>query len=524
MDELTRAEMAEDLSCLVQYLTTAHPDPYRGWGGPVAFYRAVADIEVRLPAQASRPAFLQLLRPLVAGLRDGHTTIGPRLVAEPIADRLWMDWGIVENTLYVAAVYADAHVRLLGSRLRAVAGRPLDMLVDRLQQLVGCDNPTDALRRLVRAFQDRELLAEVVGREPASSIAITVERPDGRLETVPVIWSDTVPGPAVEPASSVRLPPLGPSQLGWGFLDDAKAVACLRIGPLMRYREAGEGWRHTGFRRALSEWYQEVYGIEPPDPTALDAFLATRPAASEVFRDLMEAMRAAGTRRVIVDVSACPGGNSALAAILGWFLFGEEALLAIDEGYQIPRYSDLYVANYSRVPEPAALAHGGYDFRDEQAWRDRRTPSVSAARREWQDWTATMPSFHRAVSDAPNGSWTRPEVAVVTSANTYSAGFDVALTLRKLGAVHVGVPSAQSPNCFIDALRYTLPHSGLSGTISFKESRALPNAVLPDGVLPPQVPLTYAQLRAFGFDPAAGVRLAMTATAADPVLDASDSP
>jgi len=489
----------------------------------VAFYRAVAEIEARLPAQASRPAFLRLLRPLVAGLRDGHTTIGPRLAGKPIGDRLWIDWDIVENTLYVAAVYADAHVRLLGSRLRAIAGRPLDALVDRLQQLVGCDNPTDALRRLVRAFQDGELLADVVGHAPTSPLAITMERPDGRLETVPVIWGDTAPGSAVEPPSSVRLPPMGPSQLGWGFLDDAKQVACLRIGSLMRYREAGESWRHTGFRQALREWYQEVHGIEPPDPTALDAFLATRPAASEVFRDLTEAMRVAGTRRVIVDVSACPGGNSALAAILGWFLFGEEALLAIDEGYQIPRYSDLYVANYGRVPEPAALAHGGYDFRDEQAWKDRRTGSVSAARPAWRDWTATMPSFHRTVSDARDRSRTRPEVAVVTSAKTYSAGFDLALTLRKLGAVHVGVPSAQSPNCFLDALHYTLPHSGLSGTISFKESRALPSTVLPDGVLPPHVPLTYAQLRAFGFDPTAGVRLALATMATDSALDSSDS-
>ncbi|MEZ4573269.1 MAG: hypothetical protein R2849_23720 [Thermomicrobiales bacterium] len=47
------------------------------------------------------------------------------------------------------------------------------------------------------------------------------------------------------------------------------------------------------------------------------------------------------------------------------------------------------------------------------------------------------------------------EVTVLTSARTYSAGFDMAAMLYKHGATIVGAPSSQAGNCFIDTLRYT---------------------------------------------------------------------
>lgn len=102
-------------------------------------------------------------------------------------------------------------------------------------------------------------------------------------------------------------------------------------------------------------------------------------------------------------------------------------------------------------------------------------------------------------------------MVAVTGARTYSAGFDILLTLKGLGAHHVGVPSSQAPNCFIDVLRFTLPHSQLNGTISFKQSLSLPGLDPTARYLEPEITLTYDQIRAYQFDPAAGVRLALDA-------------
>ena len=513
--------MAADLDQLVQYLTTAHPDAYRGFGGPVPFYRTVARAEADLPAHATRDAFLARMRPLVAGVRDGHTTIhGPD--RESSSARVWVDVGIVEHTVHVRTVYASDDTRLLGARILAIAGQPVQAVAGRMAATVGCDNATDVLRHLVQLFHDPALARAVLPDGRVDPLLLTCERADGTRETVAMPWGDRAPGEPVSPPSAVVLPRWGPAQMGWGFLDDAGRVACLRLGQLMRYREAAETWRHTGYHPALDDWYRAVYG---PDKRLVEAevdpFIASLPAATDLLAELGNAAHARQTEWVIVDCSECPGGNSTVASILAWFLFGEEAVLGHDPGYQIPRYSPLYAENYGSIPDPGAMAHGGYDFRDEAAWHARRAGAAGARAetlRAWNAWVSSVPTFARAVSSGRRPP-IRPRVVVVTGAETYSAGFDVALTLRKLGAMHVGVPSAQAPNCFIDVLRYTLPHSGLTGHLSFKESFALPGEAMPDRLLAPQIPLTYARLRAYGFDPAAGVRLAL-----DTVMGHADPP
>ena len=513
--------MATDLEQLVQYLTTAHPDPYRGFGGPVPFHRAVARIEADLPARATRDAFLARVRPLMAGVRDGHTTIdGPEIGTS--SGRVWLDFGIVEHTVYVRTVYAPDDTRLLGARVLAIADQPVEAVADRVADTVGCDNAMDVLRHLVQIFHDPALARAVLPDGRVDPLSLTCERADGTCETVVVPWGPEAPGEPVSSPSVLTLPALGPAHMGWGFLDEAGRIACLRVGALMRYREAAETWRHSGYRRSLDDWYRELYGSDKSLPEAeVDPFVASRPAATDLLAALGDAVHARQTEWVIVDCSDCPGGNSTVASILAWFLFGEDAVLGLDDGYQIRRYSPLYADNYGSIPDPGSLTHGGYDFREEMAWHTRRTGSSDAggdARQEWRVWVSSVPTFERAVS-AGRRAPTHSRVVVVTGAETYSAGFDVAVTLRKLGAMHVGVPSAQAPNCFIDVLRYTLPHSRLTGHISFKESFALPGEALPDRLLAPEISLTYAQLKAYGFDPAAGIRLAL-----DTVMGHADRP
>jgi hypothetical protein len=368
------------------------------------------------------------------------------------------------------------------------------------------------LRHLVQLFQDPDLARAVLPDGRVDPLLLTCECADGRRETVAVPWRAEAPGEPVNPPSTVVLPPLGPMRMGWGFLDDAGRVACLRIGVLMRYREAAEVWRQAGYRHALDDWYEEVHGsARPLSETEVDTFIASRPAATDLLADMVDAVHERGTQWILVDCSECPGGNSTFAYMLAWYLFGKEAVCDVDDGYQIPRYSSLYAENYGSIPDPGTLAHGGYDFREEAAWQARHTGcrrGGGAVRQERLAWLSTVPTFEEAVF-AGRAPSIHPRVVVITGAETYSAGFDVAVILRKLGARHVGVPSSQAPNCFIDVLRYTLPHSGLTGHISFKESLAFPGELLPGRLLAPDVPLTYAQLNAYGFDPAAGIRLAL---------------
>ena len=118
------------------------------------------------------------------------------------------------------------------------------------------------------------------------------------------------------------------------------------------------------------------------------------------------------------------------------------------------------------------------------------------------------PTFGRVMAEKRWNAVCPLRVVVLTSARTYSAGFDAVLALRTHGAKVVGVPSAQAANCFIDTVSFRLIHSRLEGQISFKWSVALPED--PNGqVLPTDPELTYERFKALRFDPNAALILAL---------------
>lgn len=500
--ELTNKDMRADLAYLVRLLVESHPDPFAGVGGAVNFYRLVDGVARTLPDYLGTPEYLRLLRPLVASLRDGHTTL-QEMAAAP-SQHLAVDFDVMADGLVIGRVYSSGFRSLVGSRLEAVNAVPIDQLTATVERLWGCDNPVHIWCRLADALEAPDRLAEVLRQSQARQVTLTVRAADGTEHAVPLQWQSGPRGRGWAASSAVAVPSVGPTQIGWAFADESHHVAILRIGRLTRYREAAEVWWHSGYHHALRHWYRELHPDTEPTDVALQAFVAEVPAATPVLRECLDAMARAQTPWLIVDLTESIGGNSVLANMLGWALFGPEALRTVDGGYQIPRYSPLYAQNYGQIPA-GDWGPGGYDFSEERAWRARQVHGMSE-RPETDEWLAEVPTFQEAAQNLPE--W-RPRVVVVTGARTYSAGFDILLTLKGLGAHHVGVPSAQAPNCFIDTLRFTLPHSGLAGTVSFKRSMALPRLDPQVRHLEPDVALTYDQFRAYQFDPAAGVRLAL---------------
>ena len=542
-ERLSQADAVEDILQLAQALSEAHPDPYTALGGPLAFHRRVAEIVDAIPTDGvTRSQLLTRLRPLVAALRDGHTAIrlpGAPLIPPPGSEKsgLPFEWDTASERVYIAGVYDEAHRGLLGATLSAVGGVPFAELAQRMGALRGFDNPVNNLTHLMEALGDRAQLADLAGDaeptsdQPAESeepeIAIEVVSADGKSERI--LCRLGASGTALRPESTLSLPAFNAADLASGFIGAGGRVAYLRVGSLMRYREAFEVWRAAGFERPLGDHLMEVataaLGGAPPDDIA--AKIASVPSATEMLTGLFEEMARRRTPAFVIDLRESTGGNSFFASILEYFLYGREGVITADPGYQIPRSSPLYFANYAGTPETeqaARLRNGGYDFAEEEQWRrwrrDGLTPEELDRRRtEFAEGVEQSPTFARAVTASYPGVTWPLEVVVVTAARTYSAGFDVAAQLVKHGARVVGVASGQAGNCFIDTLNYQLPHSQLDVSISFKRSLLFPEDAERGAVLTPEKELTYDQLAASHFDPQTSVRLALehvTAGSAEP--------
>jgi hypothetical protein len=287
-----------------------------------------------------------------------------------------------------------------------------------------------------------------------------------------------------------------------GFLDDAHRIAYFRLDSAMRYREAFEVWRATGYAREERK-------------------LADIPSVTQTLETLFTEMKAKKTTLLVVDMRENEGGNSAFAQILEYFLYPLDAILASDSGYQVPRYSALYFANHTndslekvRARTSPTFQIGDFDFTDERTWQrfhgtQPTGEELARRRRETAQGVQSSPTFAKAYAEGKwNGTWS-PRVVVLTSARTYSAGFDAVLVLRAHGATVVGVPSAQAANCFIDTLAFELAHSHLRGGLSFKWSVRLPDDPKRGEMLRPDHELTYATYASNDFDPNTCVLMAM---------------
>ena len=282
------------------------------------------------------------------------------------------------------------------------------------------------------------------------------------------------------------------------------------------YREAYEDWIDSGmsegpeFARAT---YQKFHGQAAPD--RVEDVLAGIPSATDVFKDLVVAMKREGTSLLIVDLRKNTGGNDLMVQMLLYFLYGKEAMLFYDKGYQISRYSDLYFQVYTNASlEEISRNHtmplevGDYDFSKERARDNEDGPAVSSE--DAGENLRRIPTFYKVFSQNLYENFYRPpQLVVLSSAWTYSSGFTMLAALEGLGATVMGTPSAHAGNNFGDSLLFRLSNTQLRGAVSFKQNVTYPDDPDKGRCLRPDIMLTHDKWASLSFDPNAEILLAL---------------
>ena len=184
-------------------------------------------------------------------------------------------------------------------------------------------------------------------------------------------------------------------------------------------------------------------------------------------------MKAAGTKRLLIDLRRNDGGNSFMSEILVYFLYGKQKLLSIkaegSAGSEIVKYSDFYFDVFSgenletiNKGRTVPLERNDYDFAGDRPSRDH---CVAV----FEDYVRMMPTFDAEYRSEKYSACYRPEhVVVICSPGTFSAGYTLMRRLAQAGAIVVGTPSAQAGNCFGDIMNFNLKNSGLPGSVSRK--------------------------------------------------------
>jgi len=496
----TQQELMHDARQLASILEQSHPDPYIIGGGKIAFQRRLQRLLEDIPsAGMSAEEFYPLLLPFVAALRDGHTALLTPQIGGPPKPGLPLDFKIIDESLAVARAVHKDNTNLRGALLLGVEGVPLPELVQRQNNLRGIENVYGTLALLTRSLgTGRGLQNLFPERTDDAKIRVTLRLAGGDIRDF------------------LLLPDMSRSDVAWNFLDKNGKTALLKVDDMSGYREACEDWIASGMSEGVDmarAAYQKFHGQAAPEQ--VEDILAGIPSATDVFKDLVAAMKRAGTTHLIVDLRENTGGNDLMVRMLLYFLFGKESMVSYDKGFQISRYSELYFQVYANASmeeinrnRTLPLQIGDYDFSAERAGSEAINPA--ALLNEADENLKVTPTFYKVFSQELYENFYRPpHLVVLSSAWTYSSGFTMLAALEGLGATVVGTPSAHAGNNFGDSLLFQLTNTQLRGAVSFKRNVTFPDDPEKGRCLTPDIMLTHEKWASLNFDPNAEVLLAI---------------
>jgi len=513
-DIISREHLTEDIRELVKTIEKAHPDPYINGGGKIAFHRRFQEILRSVPEQGmTNSEFIELITPFVAKIKDSHTAILTRPDKSEPSPGLPFQFKIIEKGIVAVTVPDYKYKDFLGARLTAVEGVSIDELMLRQSRLRGIENQYGELALLTISFKTENNLRRLLPEwENEDSIKLDFSLPDGEPYKLTLDLPFDIGEESVSVHTKVNFPSMEKSDIVYSFLDEDKSTALLVISNMERYREGCESWLADGLNIAeamTKRAYQYFYKTDPPED--IQEVLAAIPSATESFLALMDDLRSAGTKNLIIDLRGNTGGNSYMKEILVYFLWGDQAMKSKNEGYSIIKYSDLYFSSYSEdnlekvnQDRDIPLNKDDYDFEEEVA--DRMTTDA-----EWNETLKKMPTFwnvyKKKIYHTPHYS---PEkIYVLCTPFTFSSGFNMLTDLYSLGAKIVGTPSAQPGNNFGDTLIFTLTNSKVTVGVSFKQILTFPDDSDKGNCLFPEYMLTYPKFKSFNFDPHAEILYAL---------------
>jgi len=520
-DIFTKPQLIEDARQLLDYLESIHPDPYRYSGGKVTFHRRFQDMLQFIPPQGmTKEDFRLLLRPFIAAIADGHTVLlrsrdGQSPAAMPLS------FASIERCLYVDGVPSAKDKALLGAKLIAVEGVAFAEMYKRMPGLLGIENDIHALMMLNVCLGQPPLLKELLPEwTDQSQIRVQLELADGKTQDRSFALLEKNAPPLVRAASKLTVPSMENTQFAYGFLSPDRKTALLKIDGLGAYREMWESeGRGRDVAKEIALVYRQVFKREPPaDP---EAALAGIPSAVETFRRLAEEMKEAGTETLIVDLSRNPGGNSLMADILTYFLYGTRKLAQIIvEEQSVKKYSPYFFEDFpgqsiddinrrNAQVQSYPLTESDYDFAEDRFKELFRAGKIDVATGMELKFADSPTVLAEIRSGAYSGYYTPKSVIVTTSHDTYSSGFTMLRYLYKSGATVVGSVSAQSGNGFGNSTGVALKNTGIRLMISKNAYVVFPEEPSKRKQILPHHELTYEKLKSYGFDPQAVILYAL---------------
>ncbi|SMD30337.1 S41 family peptidase [Picrophilus oshimae] len=451
LKRFTKEEALSDLYKLVKIITETHPDPFMNLGSQIKFYMMIDEIIGKINENIDIIELYNITRKITALIGDSHT-----FMQNPGFDnsRIWIEFEIIDEKIIVLGVYEKNLNDIIGHELIAVNGINVKELLSKMHEIRASNSIYDALAHLINAFYDKYTMSYITGQDGINYVNLTLMSiEDNSLKDVKLSFSIDPPGALIENNTVFNVK--SKLDISYGIINN---TGYLRIDSMTRYREAYESILNFGADESFIREMLAANGFESSGD--IDKIISKIPSASESIIELLSTMNKNNINDIIIDLRNNRGGNSYLAYILTYFLYGNK-IYEMESGYDIERYSSWYKNQYSKVNDIWFL--GGYNFQEMHEW-------LSGNRKiDHDDWVETV-NISKTFSAYYKKYHVQDNINVyaLCSARTFSAGFDLLDMLKRCGAIVIGIEPSQAANAFINTIAFSLDNSGLKGNVSSK--------------------------------------------------------
>lgn len=511
--QLTHDQALKDTKAFISLLEATHPDPYTNLGGKIAFKRKAQDLIRDLPVGGiSVPELTERMGEFLAPLRDGHTRVrGSRSNWEDPAPRLAVQFGIVSDGLVITASDLAELKGTQGDRLMAVNGHSIGELTNRMSRQVATENEYGTYYGVTLALRSFKLLKNLIpDLERNAGVRYTLEdensnklertiRWDGEHPENPEKWSET---PRQWSGLSRSDQPFY-----YRFLDNG--IAYLRVANMMPREgyEVMKGYKVGDLKATLEEYYKKDNREMPAD---LDAAIQGVPSLTEPATEMLKKMKQQGTPNVIIDLRGNGGGSTPVIVPFFYEMYGDDYFGRNDDAEFVTVKSQLYLDKYHSSVEEERKKDPNFEV-GEYVFENGNEPGTAVEKRDkkFAEWNSKGLNWVKPLETLNGKPLYRPaKVIVLCDPGTFSAAFQAMFLLHQMGATVVGVPSAQSPNAFMEATPFVLPESGIKGSISNGMQLFMPHDPTAN-VYHPDFELSYAILAKYGADMDASLHYAL---------------
>lgn len=489
-----------DFDYLVKKLIETHPEPYKGFGGAIAFNRLKQETSKTISDSITNEEFALLMNQFMSNLNDGHTMLySPKSKQQsslPILFKISSDGMFVQNT-------NDQYSELIGSLLIKVNNVPINELLLRAKEFEPTENISDRYNTLSHCIRNVSLAEKFFGTK---ELHLTFKNSTGLEQTLVIPHQQKIDYIPEKTQLQFDKPK---NLMFYKLLGKNKNVGYFRWDAILARENVEEihqsdpkwGQRYIRWAYTFSE-------SEPTGDTLQD--IKNIPSLYEQFYLLSKEMEKSGSDYLIIDLRYNGGGSTPLVPPILYVLYGNQYLNFDFEAEWIRRISPLYlqqngmtsIEEYSRTYKDSknseaylfqTFGNYGKDIFGSYSGDMTLEQKVEKIQNGFSGFGAEYVKKTKLLNDI--------DVIVLTSANTFSAAYHFTYFLKKLGRTTlVGVAPRQAGNAYMESTMITLPKTKLQGSISNAKQVLFDENSESAKILRPDYEMTWDDFEKYGFD------------------------